>query len=178
MGTSLDHVMIVGGTPAEWVGATPERWGELAQRFGSVAAAAGARWLTLRPYGGPAWSDADIPRHHWSLPVDGGRCTVIVDASPDGRAGFARAVSSIPGREEIDEKRVAEALYAPADVEPDLIVIFGEHDRLPPSLVWELAYGELVYSDVTFSSADETDLRAAIGVFETRDRRFGGLSPS
>jgi undecaprenyl diphosphate synthase len=178
MGTALDHVMLVGGEPAEWAGATPEAWGDLAQRFGAVAASAGARWLTLRPYGGSAWADAGIPHHRWSRRIDGDGCTVIVDASPDGHAGFAEAVASIPGREEVDEKRVAEALYAPADVEPDLIVIFGEHDRLPPSLVWELAYGELVFSDVPFAEASAEDLQEAIGVFETRDRRFGGLSPS
>ena len=57
-------------------------------------------------------------------------------------------------------------------------MIFGRRDHLPPSLVWELAYGELVYTDRPFAVLDEGDVAAALDVFRTRDRRFGGLSPS
>lgn len=179
MGTSLDHVMIVGGTPADWAAATPESWGDLVARLAEVIAAAGGRWLTLRPYGGSEWERVgDVSIARWSVTTAGDRCTAIVDTTPDGRVGFARAVATIGGRHEIDEKRVAEALYAPADAEPDLIIIFGPHDHLPPSLVWELAYGELVYFDAPFSTLGEAGVRAAIDAFETRDRRFGGLSPS
>jgi len=178
MGSALDHVMIVGGTPADWSGATPESWGDLVRRLGEVVASAGGRWLTLRPYGGPAWRSGSPVHPRWSLVTAGERCTVIVDASPDGRLGFAHAVASIPGHHEVDEKAVAEALYAPADTEPDLIVIFGERDHLPPSLVWELAYGELVYRDEPFSALGEDAVGDAIAAFERRDRRFGGLSPS
>ena len=102
---------------------------------------------------------------------------MIVDTTADGRAGFVRAVRSIPGRTEVDEKQIAEALYAPANCEPDVILIFGPRDRLPPSLVWELAYGELVYTERPFVALGEGDVAAAIDVFATRDRRFGGLSP-
>ena len=180
MGTSLDHVMIVGGTPSEWESATPERWGDLVERLGRAVAEAGGRWLTLRPYGGADWAAADRARRgrRWSVATAGGRCVVIVDSTPDGRAGFAGAVQVVPGRKEIDEKCVAEALYAPADAEPDLILIFGPHEHLPPSLVWELAYGELVYSDRPFAVLDEGDVHIAIDAYATRDRRFGGLSPT
>ena len=53
------------------------------------------------------------------------------------------------GRRGRRAERSPRQLYAPADVEPDLIVILGPHDRLPPSLVWELAYGELVFWTAT-----------------------------
>jgi undecaprenyl diphosphate synthase len=67
-------------------------------------------------------------------------------------------------------------LYKPADVEPDLIVVLGPHDRLPPSLVWELAYGELVFIDRDLpSELSEADLQAAIETFHGRSRRFGRL---
>ena len=65
----------------------------------------------------------------------------------DGRAvrrGDAAASAGV----NVDEKAVAGALYEPADVEPDLVLILGPADRLPPSLVWELAYGELVFLPV------------------------------
>lgn len=177
MGTSLDHVMIVGGGPAEWAAATPAAWGDLLERLGRCVADAGGRWLTVRPYGHAA-SNGDAPAaDHWSLTVADGRCVVIVDATADGRVGFARAVRSIPRGVDVDEARIAAALYRPADCEPDLIVICGPRDRLPPSLVWELAYGELVYTDRPFAALGEGDVAAALDVFTTRDRRFGGLSP-
>ena len=78
------------------------------------------------------------------------RCTVIVDGTSDGRVEFARAAAAIPADVAIDERSIDDALYAPADAEPDLILVLGPHARLPPSLVWELAYAELVYSDAAF----------------------------
>jgi undecaprenyl diphosphate synthase len=178
---SLDHVMIVGGGPNEWSDATVEHWGERVGRLGSAVADAGGRWLTIRPYGWPVEVGPRAVtelRPRWMLATDDERCTVIVDSTIDGRAGFARSVAAIPGGAEVDEKRIAEALYTPADCEPDLIVILGRRDHLPPSLVWELAYGELVYTDRPFAVLDEGDVAAALDVFRTRDRRFGGLSPS
>ena len=46
---------------------------------------------------------------------------------------------------------MAAALYEPADGEPDLVVVLGPSTQLPPSLVWELAYAELVFIPVAWS---------------------------
>ena len=51
MGASLSHVMVVGGTPTQWAARTDDEWADAADDLGLVAAEAGARWLTLRPYG-------------------------------------------------------------------------------------------------------------------------------
>ena len=81
----------------------------------------------------------------------------------------------MPPGELVDEQAIARQLYAPADVEPDLIVILGPHDRLPPSLVWELAYGELVFVDRDVpTELSGADLQRAIETFHGRSRRFGG----
>ena len=48
----------------------------------------------------------------------------------------------------IDEVSLAAALNEPADVDPDLTLVLGASDRLPRSLVWELAYTELVFPDL------------------------------
>ena len=66
-------------------------------------------------------------------------------------------------------------LYAPADVEPDLILVLGQPDRLPPSLVWELAYGELVFVPLPWDELSADHLVTAIADFAQRERRFGGL---
>ncbi|WP_162942073.1 undecaprenyl diphosphate synthase family protein [Desertimonas flava] len=173
MGTSLDHVMIVGGDEGDWEAMTPARWDDLIDELGRGVAEAGGRWLTMRPYGAPSGG----PGTRWTREV-GHDLVAIVDSTADGRVAFASAVARIPGGGEVDEKRVAEALYEPAVGEPDLIVILGPADHLPPSLVWELAYGELVYSARPFESLDRALLDEALRAFARRDRRFGGLSPS
>ena len=108
--------------------------------------------------------------------MSSGPCTVIVDPVADGREAFASAAAAVAPGAVVDEQAIATHLYAPADVEPDLIVMCGPHDRLPPSLVWELAYGELVFVDRdTPHEVTADDLRGAIETFHGRSRRFGGL---
>ena len=53
--------------------------------------------------------------------------------------------------------------------------MLGPPTRLPPSLVWELAYGELVFEPVALESLRPEHLVAAIEEFHGRQRRFGGL---
>jgi hypothetical protein len=174
VGTTLEHLIVVGGTPKDWDAITPDEWEQLIDRLRRVAAAAGARWLTIRPYGPqPASSGGERSRE-----VVPGACTVIVDPTTDGREAFVAAAAAVPEGVEVDEQAIAAHLYAPADVEPDLIVILGPHDRLPPSLVWELAYGELVFVDRDLpTELSAADLQGAIDDFNGRSRRFGGLDP-
>jgi Putative undecaprenyl diphosphate synthase len=172
VGTSLEHVMVVGGTPKDWDDIGTDEWGGLVDRLGAVAAAAGARWLTVRPYGPhPASSRPEL-----RSTVTSGPCTVIIQELADGREAFAAAAAAVPDGMVVDEQAIAKQLYRPADVEPDLIVVLGPHDHLPPSLVWELAYGELVFVDRDLpTELSEADLQAAIETFHGRSRRFGRL---
>ncbi len=175
MASSLAHVMIVAGTRREWAELDPAGWQALADELGRVIAAVGCAWLTLRVYeagvGGP--NDAALARRHFA--AADGQCTVIVDPVGDGRGRFADAMRQVPAGAPIDEKAVATALYEPADVEPDLVLVLGPPTRLPPSLVWELAYGELVFVPATFADLRRQHLLTAIEEFHGRRRRFGGL---
>ena len=100
---------------------------------------------------------------------------MLIDPCGDGRQRFAEAIGRIPKSEPVNEATITEALYSPADCEPDLIVILGEPNRLPPSLVWELAYGELVFHPLRWDELEADHLVAAIADFDRRERRFGGL---
>jgi undecaprenyl diphosphate synthase len=100
---------------------------------------------------------------------------VNVDTRGDGRQRFADAMRRLDPADPVNEATVAEALYDPADCEPDLIVVLGEPTRLPPSLVWELAYGELVFHPLTWPELAPDHLVDAIADFARRERRFGGL---
>jgi undecaprenyl diphosphate synthase len=104
---------------------------------------------------------------------------VLVDPHGDGRERFAEAIRQPPheiGRDQpVPAEAVTAVLYAPADAEPDLVLVLGPPDRLPPSLVWELAYGELVFADAAWDELSTGHLTEAITVFAARQRRFGGL---
>lgn len=171
MGTPLAHIMVVGGTPKDWDSLVDE-WGAVVGDLGGVAAAAGVRWLTVRPYGPhPAGDGTD-----WFRSVSTGPCTVIIDPTADGREAFAAAADAVPPGVVVDEQEVVRQLYAPAEAEPDLIVVLGPPDHLPPSLVWELAYGELVFVDHDVpTELTAAELQTAIDTFQRRNRRFGGL---
>jgi undecaprenyl diphosphate synthase len=174
VGTSLEHLIVVGGTPKDWDAITPDEWEQLIDQLRRVAAGAGVRWLTIRPYG-PHPASGCGERSREVIP---GSCTVIVDPVADGREAFVAAAAAVPAGVDVDERAIARQLYAPADVEADLIVILGPHDRLPPSLVWELAYAELVFVDRDLpTELSAADLEGAIDEFNGRSRRFGGLDP-
>ena len=72
----------------------------------------------------------------------------------------------LPAAEPVNEATIGEVLYAPADCEPDLLVVLGEPTRLPPSIVWELAYGELVFMPLGWQELSTDHLVEAIADFE------------
>ena len=175
MASSLAHVMVVAGTGREWAELSGDEWHHMADELGEVVADAGGAWLTFRTYGpdGDAAPGAPPARRHFA--TESGRCTVLVDPVGDGRERFAAAMRDLPAGGPVDEKAVARALYEPADVEPDLVLVLGPPTRLPPSLVWELAYGELVFLPVDLAHLGREHLAAAVDDFQGRRRRFGGL---
>ena len=168
--SSLRHVMVVGGSLGEWAALDDDAWLTLVDELGVVCSQHGVPWLTLRPFGP---EDGVVPPARRELTVHG--CTVIVDGSPDGRVRFAEAMNRIERADEVNEASVAAVLYEPADSEPDLVVVLGASTQLPPSLVWELAYAELVFIPVAWRQLDAAPLAAAFDDFARRRRRFGGL---
>jgi undecaprenyl diphosphate synthase len=95
-----------------------------------------------------------------------------------GRAELADAAkrlvqAGIPP-EEIDEDTFARALYEPELPNPDLLIRTAGDQRISNFLLWQLAYAELVFLDTTWPDFGEADLRAALGEYATRERRFGG----
>lgn len=175
MGTSLAHVMVVAGTRRDWEAFPESAWRRLADALGDVVADAGGAWLTFRAY--EAGEEAADTGPRWHFTTDDGRCTVLIDPVSDGRERFAAAMRELPPGGPVDEKAVAGVLYEPADVEPDLVLVLGPPTRLPPSLVWELAYGELVFLPIGLADLQRDHLVAAVDDFHGRRRRFGGLDP-
>lgn len=100
-----------------------------------------------------------------------------------GRAELADAVKEIAadaaaGRldpAQVDEKVIARRLYAPDMPDPELMVrTSGEH-RISNYLLWELAYSELVFTDVLWPDFRRAHLFEAVREFQARVRRFGAV---
>ena len=168
---SLHHIIVVGGTSAEWAATSGEHWTQLVDELGKVADHVGAGWLTLRPYGG---SDAATQLEDRSATV--GSCVVSVEPESDGRRRVASAVERLrENGQPITEAGIAREMNSPAAVDPDLVVVVGPGHRLPPSLVWELAYSELVFIDASWQQLAAAHLDDAINSYALRNRRFGGV---
>jgi undecaprenyl diphosphate synthase len=58
----------------------------------------------------------------------------------------------------------------------DLLVRTGGERRLSDFLLWECAYAELYFTDTMWPDFGAEALAAALEDFESRERRFGGLS--
>jgi hypothetical protein len=168
----LGHMMVVGGTFRAWADLGDERWQRRVEELGAVVHGVGGAWLTLRAY---ELGDEPPELVAWHRAVAG--CEVIVDPCADGRRRFAEAMAGLDPAVEVNEATVATALYDPADCEPDLVLILGPSTQLPPSLVWELAYAELVFVDIAWHELAPHHLERAIEDFASRRRRFGGLDP-
>ena len=76
--------------------------------------------------------------------------------------------------DEVDEAAVAARLNAPDLPEIDLLIRTSGEFRISNFMLWETAYAEFVFTDTLWPDFGADDLRAALAVFASRDRRFGG----
>jgi undecaprenyl diphosphate synthase len=105
------------------------------------------------------------------------RLTLTVCANYGGRWDIMQATSKMvaanPGVTDFTEEMLAPHLamaYAP---EPDLFIRTGGEERISNSLLWQLAYSELHFTDTFWPDFDSQSLDAAIASYQSRERRFG-----
>ena len=100
---------------------------------------------------------------------------VSVALLDSGAERLARAGNRlVASRKRINEKSIDAELIGNWG-EPDLVVACGPPNRSIPSLVWELAYSEIVYLGSPWRDVDSRALDQAIRAFHNRNRRFGGV---
>lgn len=92
------------------------------------------------------------------------------------RALAEECVAGTLAAEEIDEAVFAQRLYTDALPDPDLIIRTSGEERLSNFLLWQCAYAEFVFSQVHWPDFDDDAYASALRTFQSRDRRFGGLS--
>ncbi|MHB8670850.1 MAG: polyprenyl diphosphate synthase [Acidimicrobiales bacterium] len=116
------------------------------------------------------------------LTRDNRRLTLTIAFNYGGRAEIVDAVRALVrqgvGPEQVDERSIRAHLYDPRMPDPDLVIrTSGEH-RVSNFLLWELAYSELVFTDVLWPDFRREDLFEGVREFQRRDRRFGGVEGS
>lgn len=120
-----------------------------------------------------AWQQAEAATAHntrITLSVAfnyGGRWDIVQACQQAMRAGIAA--------DALEEATLAHFMamsYAP---DPDLFIRTGGEVRISNFLLWQVAYAELVFSDVLWPDFGEAEIDAAIAAFSRRERRFGGV---
>ena len=107
------------------------------------------------------------------------KMTLTIAFNYGGRAEIVDAVRALVAEgvpaAKIDEKAIRSRLYHPDMPDPDLVIRTSGEFRISNFLLWELAYSELVFTDVLWPDFRREHLLEAIREFQRRDRRFGGL---
>ncbi|MFN2608590.1 MAG: polyprenyl diphosphate synthase [Acidimicrobiales bacterium] len=107
--------------------------------------------------------------------------TLTIAFNYGGRAEIVDAVRAIVGdgvpASKVDEKAIRSRLYEPSMPDPELVVRTSGEYRISNFLLWELAYSELVFSEVLWPDFRREHLFEAVREYQRRDRRFGGVEP-
>jgi undecaprenyl diphosphate synthase len=77
--------------------------------------------------------------------------------------------------DKINDRTVARHLYEPEMPDPDLLVRTSGEFRISNYLLWQLAYAELVFTDVLWPDFRREHLFEAIAEYQRRERRFGAV---
>jgi undecaprenyl diphosphate synthase len=111
------------------------------------------------------------------LTKDNKRMTLVLAFNYGGRAEIVDAVRALVAdgvpASKIDERAIASRLYQPSMPDPDLVIRTSGEFRISNFLLWELAYSELVFTDVPWPEFRREQLFEAVREYQHRNRRFG-----
>ncbi|MBQ3089838.1 MAG: isoprenyl transferase [Oscillospiraceae bacterium] len=110
-------------------------------------------------------------------------CQVNICLNYGGRDEITRAVRGIAadwlkeGRDpaSITEQDITSRLFSAGVPDPDLIIRPSGEIRTSNFLLWQSAYSEYYFTDVLWPDFTKEELIKAIGAFQKRSRRFGGV---
>ena len=107
------------------------------------------------------------------------RMTFTIAFNYGGRAEIVDAVRALVAEgtpaDKIDESAIRRHLYDPEMPDPDLMIRTSGEYRISNFLLWEIAYSELVFTEVLWPDFRREHLFDAVREFQARERRFGGV---
>ena len=94
-----------------------------------------------------------------------------------GRQEIVDAVNRIlsEGKQKVREVDIADHLYTSGLRDPDLLIRTSGEMRISNFLLWQLAYAEIVVTDVLWPDFRKPQLMDAIEEYSRRNRRFGKI---
>ncbi len=105
------------------------------------------------------------------------RMTLTMAFNYGGRAEIVDAVRALveEGMDaaKIDERAIRAHMYYPEQPDPDLVIRTSGEYRISNFLLWQLAYSELVFTDVLWPDFRRKQLFEAVAQYQGRERRFG-----
>jgi undecaprenyl diphosphate synthase len=114
-----------------------------------------------------------------ALTVKNRKMTLTIAFNYGGRAELVDAVRDLVASgvrpERIDERAIRAHLYHPDQPDPDLVIRTSGEYRISNFLLWQLAYSELVFTDVLWPDFRREDLYSAVAEFQSRERRYGDV---
>lgn len=104
-----------------------------------------------------------------------------IAANYGGHWDILNAVKTISSKVELGElssdmvdRSLLESQLSLADTPaPDLFIRTGGEHRISNFLIWQLAYSELVFTDVLWPDFSAKEMKAALDEYASRQRRFG-----
>lgn len=84
-------------------------------------------------------------------------------------------LASRKGDEKITEKKLNSFLYSRHMSDLDLLIRTSGEYRISNFMLWQMAYAELIFTDVLWPDFGAEDFYKAIWEFQNRERRYGGL---
>ena len=105
------------------------------------------------------------------------RMTLTMAFNYGGRAEIVDAVRALVqegvAAAKIDERVIRSHLYYPDQPDPDLVIRTSGEYRISNFLLWQLAYSELVFTDVLWPDFRRAHLFEAVAEYQGRERRYG-----
>lgn len=90
-------------------------------------------------------------------------------------ARYAKDYAEGKAQGELTEERFGSYLYSAGIPDPDLLIRPGGEQRISNFLLWQCAYSEFYFTDVLWPDFGTDELDKAIAVYNSRDRRYGGV---
>ena len=106
---------------------------------------------------------------------------LVIAVSYGGRRELTQAAQSIARKvasgeidpEQVDEQCVVDNLYAPDIPDPELLIRTSNENRISNFLLWQLAYSEIVLSELFWPDFSVEEFHRCIDDFSKRNRRYG-----